>query len=271
MNNIPLHERTLARLLRERAGAHGDKTFLLYYGQTFSYAGAYEASRRIAGGLAAAGIAPGQHVGVMMENRPEVVWLNFALALIGAVVVPINNASRGDLLAYYTSQSDSVALVLDEAFVDRVAAIQPQCPKLGHIIVCPDTTTTGPKAWAFDNVQVHAWEAIANAPALPADAPEPAYSDILQILYSSGTTGVSKGSMIANATAVRAAQKHVEMYGYTSEDVMYTCLPMFHGNALNCTVLPALMAGATVALSRRFSTSMFWREINECGATRTSC
>ena len=61
--------------------------------------------------------------------------------------------------------------------------------------------------------------------------------------------------MIANATALMSAAKHVEIYGYGSDDVMYTCLPLFHGNAMNCTVLPALMAGATVALSRRFSTS----------------
>ena len=113
------------------------------------------------------------------------------------------------------------------------------------------------------------WSDVTAAPALEA-IEDPAYDDILQILYSSGTTGPAKGSMISNATAMRAAAKHVEYFGYDSDDVMYTCLPMFHGNALNCTVLPALMAGATVALSRRFSTSKFWREINECGATRTS-
>ncbi|WP_349607797.1 AMP-binding protein [Cupriavidus sp. DF5525] len=270
MKNIPLHERTLAKLLREQACAYGDKPFLKYYGRTYSYSEAYELSRRIAGGLAAAGIGPKQHVAIMMENRPEVVWLNFALALLGAVAVPINNASRGDMLAYYARQSDAVALVLDAAFVDRFAAVQSQCPLLKHLFVFPDETSAGKMKCSFDGAEIIAWDEIVNAPQLPDDAAGPSYSDILQILYSSGTTGVSKGSMIANATAIRAAQKHVEVFGYTSEDVMYTCLPMFHGNALNCTVLPALMAGATVALSRRFSTSLFWREINECGATRTS-
>lgn len=270
MKTISLHERTLARLLRNQARAYGDKTFLTYYGRTFSYAEAYALSRRIAGGLMAAGIRPKQHVAIMMENRPEVVWLNFALALIGAVSVPINNASRGDLLAYYVRQSDAVALVLDEAFVERFAAVESQCPLLKRLIVFADETATPSPEYSFTHSKVLVWDEVANAPELPEDAPGPAYSDILQILYSSGTTGVSKGSMIANATAIRAAQKHVEVYGYTSVDVMYTCLPMFHGNALNCTVLPALFAGATVALSRRFSTSLFWREINECGATRTS-
>ena len=270
MKTIPLQERTLARLLRDRAGQHADKPFLLYNGQSFTYAQAYEQSRRIAGGLTAAGVKPKQHVAIMMENRPEVVWLNFALALIGAVAVPINNASRGDMLAYYIQQSDAAAIVIDEVFVERFAAAQVDASALDTVVVCPDGTTNGQPTSSLGKAKTVPWEIVVNAAPLPDDHPGPEYSDLLQILYSSGTTGVPKGSMIANATAIRAAHKHVEVYGYNSDDVMYTCLPMFHGNAVNCTVLPALMAGATVALSRRFSTSKFWREINECGATRTS-
>lgn len=270
MKNIPLQERTLARLLRERAGQHAGKPFLLYDGESFTYAQAYERSRRIAGGLAAAGVKPKQHVAIMMENRPEVVWLNFALALVGAVAVPINNASRGDMLAYYIRQSDAAAIVIDEAFVERFAAARMDTAALETVVVYPDGSAREQSTPSFAAAKAVSWESVVNAAPLPDDFPEPEYRDLLQILYSSGTTGVPKGSMIANATAVRAAHKHVEVFGYNSDDVMYTCLPMFHGNAVNCTVLPALMAGATVALSRRFSTSKFWREINECGATRTS-
>jgi crotonobetaine/carnitine-CoA ligase len=266
---LPLHDRTLARVLRDQARAHGDKPFLRYYGQVYTYAEAHEHSRRVAAGLIAAGIEPKQHVAVMMENRPEVIWLHFALGLIGAVVVPINNASRGDLLAYYIRQSGSVAMFIETAFVERFAAVLPQCPSLKLVCELADDTASKAGAVSFGDAAVVMWSDIAAARPLE-DAPGPAYSDVLQILYSSGTTGPAKGSMISNATAVRAAAKHVEFYGYDSDDVLHTCLPMFHGNALNCTVLPALMAGATVSLSRRFSTTHFWREINESGATRTS-
>ncbi|MDP3519907.1 MAG: AMP-binding protein [Hydrogenophaga sp.] len=269
--DTPLHERTLAKVLATQAVAHGEKPFLRFYGQTFTYAEAYENSCRVAGGLVAAGIKPHQHVAVMMENRPEVVWMHFALALVGAVVVPINNASRGDLLSYYICQSDSVAMFIEASFVERFVAVLPQCPALSLICVLDDSSvSTTASPWP-DSANLVPWDQIANGPALDCEQhPGPAYNDMLQIMYSSGTTGPAKGSMISNATAVRSAAKHVEFYGYDSSDVMYTCLPMFHGNALNCTVLPALMAGATVALSRRFSTTNFWREVNECGATRTS-
>lgn len=270
MQTIPLHERTLARLLHERAKEHVNKPFLVYYGERFTYAQAYEQSRRIASGLIEAGVQPGQHVAIMMENRPETVWLNFALGLIGAVAVPINNASRGEMLAYFLRQSDSVALVIDAAFLERFALIAEGAPLLKTVVICPDGTENGDPALSLKGLQTVDWEHIVSSAPLPEDRLGPAYSDLLQILYSSGTTGSPKGSMIANATAFRAAQKHVEVYGYNEDDVLFTCLPMFHGNAMNCTVLPALMAGATVALSRRFSTSKFWHEINECGATRTS-
>ena len=68
-----------------------------------SYRDAEEASNRLANGLLAAGIRAGQHVALLLENRPEVLWIHFALGKIGAVAVPVNNAAKGDLLAYYVN------------------------------------------------------------------------------------------------------------------------------------------------------------------------
>jgi crotonobetaine/carnitine-CoA ligase len=264
-----LHERTLAQVLHAKASAHGERPFLIFEGRTFTYAEAYDLSRRIAGGLSAAGIEPKQHVAIMMENRPEALWLNFALALIGAVAVPINNAARGDLLAYYVRQSDAVAMIIETAFVERFALIREQCPLLRLVGIVPSEPGASIDGAAFRDVKTIAWNQIADADPLP-DSSQTHYADILHILYSSGTTGAAKGSMVANATAIMAAEKFVEANGYDSSDVMYTCLPLFHGNAWNCTVLPALMADATVALSRRFSARNFWREIVESGATQCS-
>lgn len=265
--SLPLHERTLARVLYRQAQAFADKPFLLFEGRSFSYAEALANSCRIAGGLIAAGVQPHQNVAIVLENRPEAVWLHFALAIVGAVAVPINTASRGDLLAYYIRQSDSVAVFLDAPLVERFAAIQDRCPQVRFAAVLPaeaDAPAQPPLG-----IRTLPWEDFASHAPF-ADVFRTAYDDTLHILYSSGTTGPAKGSMIANATAVRTAQKHVEVFGYESSDVLYTCLPLFHGNAMNCTMLPALYCGATMALAKRFSKSRFWREINATCATRTS-
>src|SRR5690606_15031088 len=125
-------------VLKKQSSALKEKTFLLFKDQSFSYGEAYEQSRRIAGGLYAAGVRPGQHIAIMMENRPETIWTNFALALIGAVSVPINTATRGDLLSYYIRQSDSSTIVVDQAFVERLALVEPQCPLLEQVVVLGD-------------------------------------------------------------------------------------------------------------------------------------
>jgi crotonobetaine/carnitine-CoA ligase len=265
----PLHERTLARVLQEKAARNGDRPILLFEGRSFSYSEAYGLSSRIAGGLWAAGIRPRQHVAVMMENRPETVWLNFALALIGAVAVPVNNASRGELLAYYVAQSDSVAIIIDETFVERFALVYEQCPLLERVVLFSDDAEQTTADGIFGDIPVVPWIAVAAADSLK-EPVNPEYSDILHIIYSSGSTGRAKGNLVPNATAVMAAVSYVELNGYDSNDVMYTCLPLFHGNAWYCSILPALVAGGTAALSRRFSASNFWQEIVMSGATHCS-
>jgi crotonobetaine/carnitine-CoA ligase len=174
------------------------------------------------------------------------------------------------MLAYHLQQSNSVAVVLDQSFMERVAEVQPECPLLQFICIVPDDSKNTKINTHFKNTPAIWWPEISNHSPLDENFKGPQYSDLLQILYSSGTTGLAKGTMIANASAIRAAEKHVEVFGYDSTDVMHTCLPMFHANAINCTIFPALIAGASVALSPRFSASGFWAEINACKATRTS-
>ncbi|MGE4244270.1 AMP-binding protein [Ramlibacter sp.] len=289
-NHPPLKERTIAKLLAGLAAARGDEAFLLYRDSRYSYREADDLSTKLAQGLHAAGIRHGDHVAVMLENAPEVMWLHFALAKIGAVCVPVNNAVKGDLLSYYFKQSDSVALVVDDAYVDRCAAVQAQCPLLKLVIAkesedevwtyvhgddrppMPDLAASFPDAHVMRYEEVargHAHLAAEHAAAWAARE-ETKYSDMLHILYTSGTTGPSKGSMVSNATAIAVSLKYLESYGYTTEDVLYTCLPLFHGNSLNCTVFPALLAGGKVALSRRFSARNFWPEVRKFGATQFS-
>ncbi len=265
---MPLREKTRADIAG-RARHNGEHPYLLFEDRSYSYAEAYALSARIAGGLWANGVRPKQHVAIMMENRPETVWLNFALALIGAVAVPGNNASRGKLLAYYDAQSDSVAIVIDSAFVERFALVYEQCPLLERIIEFPGIPKGPVSDGKFGNLPVTPWQAIAAAPPLSA-LPDVEFSDTLHIIYSSGSTGRAKGILAPNVTAVMATESLVRLNGLDNTDVMYACLPLFHGNAWYCSLLPALIASGTAALSQRFSASSFWKEIVQHGATHCS-
>lgn len=264
MLDLPLHERTLGTLLAVQARSHAERPCLLFEGARFTYGEADRLANRLANGLLAVGIQAGDHVALLLDNKPEIVWLHFALARIGAVPVPINTAAKGELLSYYLQNSDSCAVVLDAALLPRLLAVQEDCKalRLGVVVSEPG----GPTREVAPLPLIDYAELLSET----AEAPDAAirFSDLAHIFYTSGTTGPSKGCMVAHATAIGISTKYVSTFGYTSRDILYTCLPLFHGNAFNCTLLPALLCGATVALSRRFSASRFWSEIRHSGATQ---
>ena len=95
-------------------------------------------------------------------------------------------------------------------------------------------------------------------------------SDLLMLAYTSGTTGPSKGSMLSHAAALTYGTSAAEVQGYRASDIFYVCLPLFHNNALLAATGAALVCGASVVLSRRFSVSRFWGEIRESRSTITN-
>jgi crotonobetaine/carnitine-CoA ligase len=94
------------------------------------------------------------------------------------------------------------------------------------------------------------------------------FSDVQLIMYTSGTTGPSKGVLCTHSQEQTGGLFMAQQMGYGESDVLYTCLPLFHANALRVTVNAALWAGATVALARRFSARQFWKDIQSSGATQ---
>jgi crotonobetaine/carnitine-CoA ligase len=106
-------------------------------------------------------------------------------------------------------------------------------------------------------------------PDTPLDA-QVLYSDLAYILYTSGTTGPSKGNMMCQAAALSVGLSNVEHHGYRDGDVLYACLPLFHMNALHAASYAALVAGLPLALAPRFSASNYWKEVRAAGATVTN-
>lgn len=266
MLQLPTTERTLGRVLQVQAERFPERPFLLFEGRRITYRQAAAATAGLAAGLQRVGVRRGDRVCVLMHNSPEMLWTMFALAAMGAVAVPLNTASRGDLLSYFIEQSHSSAIVVDDELLpDLMPAVAAVRNALRFIV---RTAAGAPAPAPLNGTQAHSLADLFEpaAQTLPLDAPQ--FSDVQLILYTSGTTGRSKGVMCTHSQEQTGGLFMAEQMGYTGDDVLYTCLPLFHANALRVTVNAALWAGATVALVRRFSASSFWSEIRSSGATQ---
>src|SRR3981081_3184366 len=121
MHDYPLKQRTIGHLLADKARRVGDRTWLIFGEQRYSYAQAHDLSNRYANGFRKLGVRKGDHVAVMLPNCPEFIWTIWGLAKLGAVTVPLNTAARGELLRYFITQSDSCCVVVSAEWADRVA------------------------------------------------------------------------------------------------------------------------------------------------------
>ena len=263
MHDYPLKQRTIGRLLADKAGRIGDRTWLIFGDRRYTYAQAHDLSNRYANGFRGLGIRKGDHVAVMMANCPEFIWTIWGLGKLGAVTVPLNTAARGELLKYFITQSDSTCVVVSAELADRVAEA------LGNDHnVRAFCTLGGAGALAHCGRTLVDLAAFADASAEEPDPSQVLASDPQYIMYTSGTTGPSKGVISPHSQAHGVGRSLAQNFGYRPDDVVYTCLPLFHGNALWYSCYAAFWADCALAVSARFSASSFWDEIRATGATQ---
>ena len=219
-----------------------------------------DAALRVAGGLAEAGVVPGDRVAIMVTNRPEFLITFLAVSTLGAVSVPLNTALRGDVLSHMLESVGPCRLVADADLAHIALAADAEA----HAVVA--TWCIGTGEWPADALP---FGDLLAAPPLPsAHAGRP--SDLASILFTSGTTGRSKGVMWSHRMTLAFSENASWVMGYHRDDVVYTCLPLFHINALFTAFLAALMNDAQVVVSPRFSASRYWQEIADSRATVTN-
>ncbi len=267
MRDYELKDRTIGRILAEKADRIPDKTFLLWQDLAYRYRDLEELTNRYANGFKAAGIGHGDHVAVMLPNCPEFFWVVWGLGKIGAVAVPVNIAAKGEMLRYFIDQCDARCVVIDDEWVERAAALQPQLVKVRNWFY---RGARPPAECGLGSAQapVHAFAELESDDASRPPLDRVRHDDTHLIMYTSGTTGPSKGVMSPHSQGHAVGRALSIDYGYRADDVLYTCLPLFHGNALWYTAYAALWADAAVALSPRFSATRFWDEIRASGATQ---
>ncbi|MFY3135650.1 ATP-dependent acyl-CoA ligase [Achromobacter xylosoxidans] len=273
-----MHALTLPSLLRDQAARQGTRPWIQAPGGALRYAEAPEHAARWAALLARAGVGRGDRVGLMAGNRIEFMSLVLGCGWLGAVVVPINTASRGMQLQHILSNSGCVLLVADSASCPALAGLDAAGLALRHIWLLDDppgqaaAAHAGPAGAAAGAGQATGLPAPATRipplPETPIAAADLGPGDTLAILYTSGTSGLSKGVCCPHAQfhwwGVIAA-RNLEI---GADDVLYTSLPLFHTNALNAC-FQALATGAAIVCDERFSVSRYFERLAATRATVT--
>lgn len=256
---------TVNSVLTDAAQAEPDRIFLDIGGKLHSYGSVAAAVGRLACGLRAIGVAPGQTVGTMLDNNIEAVLAWFAINKLGAVAVPINTAYKGDYLGHQLADSGAAIVIVEGEYLDRLRDIADAVPQLATLIV----RGAGAGVASQDALTIRPFEAVAcdddGAP-----FPEVLPSHLSMLIYTSGTTGPSKGCMISHGYACNLARQSIRSLGRTGEDIYWTALPLFHMNATATGVLATAMLRGRMTLYPRFSLSGFWPDIRRSGATVAS-
>lgn len=252
---------TIDALLATRARSHPEVVFLRFASGDLTFAEAAARSDRLAAGFAAAGVRQGDVVPVLLPNSAEFALTWLALCRLGAVACLVNTAFRGPALAHALGLTDAHTMVLHVSFAAQVAEVISALPHLERAVV------VGAGASDALPVVAIAWETVDGDPGtLPANSRH-APTDPAMILFTSGTTGPSKGCVLSHRYTLRQASLMAEHLGFRDDDVLYCPFPLFHIDATVLTVAPALVLGTTAAIGERFSVSGFWPEVRRFGAT----
>lgn len=259
----PPAERTVGQILRRAAATHPDRDFAVFPDSKWTY-GAFDARvDRVAQGLIALGISKGAKVAIMLPNCAEFLVTWFACARIGAVEVPVNTSLRGQLLKHILNHSDSEVLVAAVEFLDQVRAVAPELTKLRTVVATSDSLCAS-EGLPFRLMPFMDLELDVASPIEREIDPQ----DPLAIIFTSGTTGPSKGALLSHNYFWWFGERSCTLRDVAAHERLYTCLPLFHANAQALTAMAALVRANTAIFDTHFTASGFWDRLRMFDATQ---
>jgi crotonobetaine/carnitine-CoA ligase len=256
---FPPSERTLPTMLARQAERYGEKPLVTIGGTTLTYTGARAAAAGYAGALAAAGVSPGDRVAMMCGNRAELLLTILGCGWLGAIAVPINTASRGAQLQHILGNCGARLLVIERELTSVLALLD-----LAHVPL--------EALWLVGEGITEDGRKLRSSPFPPPQGNPPPHpsepGDTFVILYTSGTTGPSKGVRCPHAQYFWWGVYTSGLLGVRESDVLVTTLPVFHTNALGA-FFQTLLNGAAIVVEPRFSASGFTESLVRHKATVT--
>lgn len=239
--------RTLYQVLKETAQAHPQRPAVIFQGKRLTYQELLARVDRLAAGLVALGVNPGDKVGIWMSNVPEWIEAYFAISRTGGVVVPMNTRYKTHEVRYILGNSEAVAVFLPGEFLDidfigMLSQVRGELPRLKEAIV---VAGSAPGMRSYEEVLAlgddeRAREELARR----ADSISP--TECAFILYTSGTTGQPKGAMLSHHNMTENARQIMDVLQVTPEDVFLLAVPFFHCFGCVMGILGAVSRGAAV-------------------------
>jgi carnitine-CoA ligase len=264
------HARTLPTLLGKQAARFRDRPLTKIGDLHLTYGEAPDHAARAAGALARVGIRRGDRVAVMCGNRPEFIALLLGCGWLGAILTPINTAARGAQLAHVLANSGARLLVGEAGLLPAFELVDFAALPVETIWLIGQCDEERVRAFAsrIKPPGSARSSAVTPMPALAERVPAANCTpgDTFAILYTSGTTGVSKGVCCPHAQFFWWGVNTGQALELTADDVLHTTLPLFHTNAIN-TFFQALLHGAAVVYEPRFSVSGYWDMVANGGGT----
>ncbi|MEO8697144.1 MAG: AMP-binding protein [Acidimicrobiales bacterium] len=268
--DLALEEMTVAALLQRRAQETPTRMFLRFGEESATFAQVHDRSVMYANAIARSGVQQHDYVALMMVNSLEYVYTYFGLARRGVAVVLVNTAYRGYMLEHVLIDAGVSTMIVDADLVPVLIESLASLPGLRRILIVGATGDLS--TWEADAPAVDFMPFVADAAQVTGGAVVTVdHADAHCVVYSSGTTGPSKGIVITNAHAVVKAIEVLRICHFTADDVLYSPLPLFYSMGLLRGVLSAMLVGSTIVLRDRFSVTAFWDDVRATGATVAHC
>ena len=252
----------LPNLLADRARDTPDVTFLQHVdGSQLTYGELDDHVRGWAAGLASLGVSAGDTVIVMLDNSFESAMTWNAVARLGGIEVQVNTAYLGSILTHVVNNAGAAVAVVGPRFVERFARVADQLVHLERLVIVGEWDGSAP------------WPVSAAADFVSGNHPEPdlvrpTARDTACILYTSGTTGPSKGVINPWAQVYGTATGCIPLDGLGPDDAWYSPFPMFHMSG-KLALYGAALFGGRFVLRSAFKTDEFWDDIRRFGITTT--
>jgi len=236
---------SLADVLRPGLALRPDEPAIFFEGRTLSFRELDRAADRVASALASLGVAPGDRVGIHLDNRPEFVEAYQGVMRAGATLVPANVMYTADELEHIFRDSGVVAVFVRHDLAHKIHAIRGKLPALRHVVEIGGRDR--PDSVDFEDMKA---TASGKRPDVAVDPHALAF-----IQYTSGTTGKPKGAMVSHANVLAVIDNTMDMPGMVEvvqHDVMLLVLPLFHAYALNLAMNRAFLLAMPFVLVSRF-------------------